>query len=131
MQVKICDFGLSVQQAIGSKEAIGAVDQVEGGTAPYSAPEVLLGKELDEGADVFAFGVIVWEMYARTRPWAGTHAARITQLVGFEDQRLEMPTAIMGAPDMVAIVGSCWKLKTVERPPFHRIKKLVEDALRS
>ena len=113
MQVKICDFGLSVQKKIKGvgdqvstpraeaeaeadtpKEAAAlaetaallaeeqaAVEGQVGGTAPYSAPEVLLGKDFDIGCDVFSMGVIIWEVFTRSRPWDGIHAARISQLV--------------------------------------------------
>eukprot|EP01052_Picozoa_sp_SAG31_P007067 SAG31_NODE_332_length_17516_cov_3.552840_13_plen_195_part_00 len=94
LTVKIADFGLSMQRSGSTKSAgIGAVDQSTGGTAPYSAPEVLLGKPLlGSGAcDIFSFGVIVWELYCRRRPWGGAHEARIIQLVGMDDKRLEIP----------------------------------------
>lgn len=140
LQVKICDFGLSVQKKIigvgtddgssprtsspgadgeGEDDDTGVGDQL-GGTAPYSAPEVLLGKELDTGCDVFSFGVIIWEMFSRRRPWHGVHVARISQLVGFDDERLPISdeVASLGDGSIKAIVEECWQLKPGDRPKF-------------
>ena len=140
LQVKICDFGLSVQKTIigvgtddgssprtsspgadgeGEDDDTGGGDQL-GGTAPYSAPEVLLGKELDTGCDVFSFGVITWEMFSRRRPWHGVHVARISQLVGLDDERLPISdeVASLGDGSIKAIVEECWQLKPGDRPKF-------------
>jgi len=133
LDVKICDFGLSRTQLSVEKEgempARTVYKGVEGGTAPYSAPEVLLGKDIDKGADVFAFGVVLCEIYTRKRPWFGVHAARISQLVGFEDKRLPMPEEMRELPKMMALLEACWKLRPVERPPFHKIIEIVDGAL--
>ena len=40
------------------------------GTPYYVAPEVVLSGRLSKHADVYAFGIILWEMhYARRAPW--------------------------------------------------------------
>ena len=150
LQVKICDFGLSVQKKIigignddgsstrtsspdadakGEEDDTGVGDQL-GGTAPYSAPEVLLGKELDIGCDVFSFGVIIWEMFTRRRPWHGVHVARISQLVGFDDERLAISdeVASLGDGSIKAIIEDCWKLKPGERPKFPVLIDRIEAA---
>ncbi|RGB35190.1 kinase-like domain-containing protein, partial [Rhizophagus diaphanus] len=51
----ICDFGLSrpVNQTINSNEIYGVI--------PYMAPEVLRGKPYTKAADVYSFGIIMWE----------------------------------------------------------------------
>jgi hypothetical protein len=159
LDVKIADFGLSVQRSCEQGgEGIGAVDQDLGGSAPYSAPEVLIGgKDLQQGkpvygfwcaltamyicggcckkkttgpgADVFSFGVILWEIFTRRRPWAGVHAARISALVGLEDQRLEIPAELQAVPAVEHIVEQCFRLKPSERPPFTSMIKLLTKAI--
>ena len=34
-------------------------------------PELLRDGQLSKAADVYAFGVLLWEMYVAERPWAG------------------------------------------------------------
>ena len=133
------------------------MEEAVGGTAPYSAPEVLLGKDLDIGAslslpyslleglccsfglifggvcldvgcDVFSMGVIIWEMFTRSRPWDGTHAARISQLVGFEDKRLEMSEQVEALPEIKAIIEECWLLKSSARPKFASLMDKLDAA---
>lgn len=40
------------------------------GTVEYCAPEVLRGQPFSEKADVWSFGVVLWEMLERRRPYA-------------------------------------------------------------
>lgn len=41
------------------------------GTPLYMAPELFKGQRFTNKVDVFAYGVIVWEIYAREKPWVG------------------------------------------------------------
>src|SRR5207244_6090000 len=51
----ISDFGLSrpANQTINSNEIYGVI--------PYMAPEVLRGKPYTKAADIYSFGIIMWE----------------------------------------------------------------------
>ena len=61
-RVTIIDFGLARIQATT------AVDDVFGGTPAYMAPEVLAGGNPSVEADIFAIGVIVYEMLTSSTP---------------------------------------------------------------
>lgn len=66
--VKLCDFGLSVKVDKNGK----VLDEYTGGTECWSAPEVL-GKSEDEvttKADIFSFGLVIYEMLALQPPHA-------------------------------------------------------------
>lgn len=41
--------------------------------------------------DVYAFGVVLWEMYTAQRPWAGMRQAQIVHTVCILNQQLEFP----------------------------------------
>ena len=78
--VKVLDFGLAklVGDAAGERQsestAAGSPLSSTGevfGTVPYMAPEQLFGEALDARADLFSFGVLVFEMLAGRRPFAG------------------------------------------------------------
>ena len=66
---KICDFGL-----VGVRE-------VTAGTPNYMAPELLEAKAWSWGVDVFAFGVLLNEVFAREVPWDGYQPFDIKQQV--------------------------------------------------
>jgi len=74
---RIMDFGLAIQHEPGSD-----LDTDDfGGTLAYVAPEVAHGEEPDEMTDVWALGVIFFEMLTGERPFAGDYTAAILYAV--------------------------------------------------
>ena len=74
-QVKILDFGLAkvFSATRGDRDADdGAGTTV--GTVAYMAPEQALGGDVDARADIWAFGVTLFEMLAGRLPFAGESA---------------------------------------------------------
>ncbi len=75
--VKLLDFGLA--KAFSADDAASASattdiatgEGVVAGTAAYMAPEQARGETLDARADVFALGVVLYEMLAGNRPFLG------------------------------------------------------------
>jgi serine/threonine protein kinase len=71
-EVKLCDFGiaraLSAQEPSG--EAPVALPRVVGKSA-YMAPEHARGEAIDARADVFAAGILLWELCAGRRLYKG------------------------------------------------------------
>jgi len=76
-RVKVLDFGLAKlrarQEAVTSAALTSA--QVMLGTLPYVAPEQLLGDPVDARADLFAFGVMLYETVTGSVPFGGATAA--------------------------------------------------------
>ncbi len=66
-QVKLLDFGLSVARGEFDKDA--EVEQVSG-TLAYLAPELLQGYAPSEESDLYAAGLIAYEMFAGHHPFA-------------------------------------------------------------
>ncbi len=54
-EVKLVDFGIAA--------LAGRVDDVLSGTAAYQAPEVLAGREVTEASDLFALGLVLYEVF--------------------------------------------------------------------
>jgi len=75
-QAKILDFGLAVHPAANKDEATRSLDAPVGrsgisGTLPYLAPEVLAGQESDARSDLWALGVLLYQMAAGRLPFHG------------------------------------------------------------
>lgn len=62
-QIKICDFGIA--RAIGLEGELP--DAAIQGKAGYMSPEAAAGKSVDARSDLFAVGVILWELLAGRR----------------------------------------------------------------
>jgi len=41
------------------------------GSINHMAPEVITEKKVGYSADMYAFGVVIWRMLTRLRPWGG------------------------------------------------------------
>ena len=56
VSMQVADFGLS-------RQAGDSVDTDTYGTVTHMPPELLMEGKLTKSADVYAFGVLLWEMY--------------------------------------------------------------------
>ena len=83
---KLLDFGLAKPTGVGLVGPATAMPTQSApltsqgailGTLQYMAPEQLEGREADTRTDIFAFGVIVHEMVAGTRPFGGESQASV------------------------------------------------------
>jgi len=67
-QVKLVDFGIARARLASSGETEATAAQ---GKYLYFAPEQALGRELDARADIFAAGVVLYELLCGQLPWQG------------------------------------------------------------
>jgi serine/threonine protein kinase len=134
--VKVLDFGLAKiahapaddGRSLAETQAVPLT--AEGsvmGTLPYMAPEQVEGREADARSDIFAFGVVLYELIAGTRPFTGqTHANLVASILKEEPRPLfELQP---GTPRGVAeVVQTC-----LEKDPEKRWQSArdVKHALR-
>lgn len=95
--VKVLDFGLAkIERAsvINSPDVETDVLPLtaEGsilGTLPYMSPEQVEGRDADARSDIFAFGIVLYELIAGRRPFTGnTQASLVASILGEEPQSL-------------------------------------------
>ena len=70
---RLTDFGVAL---VVDKERLTDIDAIVG-TLDYLSPEALRDEPLDARADIWAFGVILFEMLVGQRPFAGAHTAAV------------------------------------------------------
>ena len=68
--VKLLDFGISESQAKTVANITGGSQGVTG-TVPYLAPELLHGHPASEASDLYAAGIMAYELIAGRHPYAG------------------------------------------------------------
>ena len=112
---KLCDFGLV------------AVREATAGTPNYMAPELLLAKPFGKAVDVYAYGVLLNELYCREVPWDGYSPADIKEYVSSGKRpRTEMTMPL----DAERLLHTAWHQSAPLRPAFSEVvaemRKVVE-----
>jgi tRNA A-37 threonylcarbamoyl transferase component Bud32 len=110
--LKIVDFGVAAAAKSGDTQLTKTGYVI--GSPKYMAPEQILGKKVDERADIYSLGVILYEMLAGTPPYSrGDHLSVMYQHVQGKAQSLQElnPNLPAGLADIVAKSMSVDKLK--------------------
>src|SRR5262249_15328581 len=86
------------------------------GTAGYMSPEQVRGQETDHRSDIFAFGVILYEMLSGERPFRGASAIEVMNAILKEEPPELGETNAKISPQLEKIVRRC--LEKQERQRF-------------
>ena len=84
-EVKVCDFGIAhANDAIASRTGAHELGEALKGKAGYMSPEHARGETIDARADVFAAGIVLWELAAGRRMYRTSegHASLLEQARG-------------------------------------------------
>jgi len=108
-QVKVLDFGLAISLKDASLEGATQTSATEStagapGTLAYLAPEVLTGTPADAQADIWALGVLLYEMASRAHPFPGRTTYELCSAVLKEAPR---PLPMHVPPGLRAIILRC------------------------
>ena len=107
--VKILDFGLAKQTAVGEDqptltlESLSALGTVAG-TPHYLSPEVLQGARADARSDLWAFGVVLYQMLSGGLPFAGATMLEIGSSI-LKEPAPPLPASVPAA--LSSIVERC------------------------
>ncbi|HEX3948696.1 MAG TPA: HEAT repeat domain-containing protein [Steroidobacteraceae bacterium] len=111
--LKIVDFGVAAAQSQGDTQLTKTGYVI--GSPKYMAPEQILGKKVDERADIYSLGVIMYEMFAGVPPYSrGDHMSVMYQHVqGKARQPIEINKELPA--DLNALVVKCMSLDKAKR----------------
>lgn len=122
-RVKILDFGLAVRcieddttDTTRSRESICVA-----GTVPYMAPELLRGRVADPRSDIWAIGVVMFEMLAGHRPFRGATRYELAARI-LHNEPLALPPQV--PPGVRRLVLRC-----LERHPTDRFASVRDLAV--
>ncbi len=76
-EVKIIDFGIATGTKDKDLENLGHIK----GKVAYMSPEQIQGKDVESGSDIFALGVILWELLANERFHTGTSVKEVKESI--------------------------------------------------
>jgi TolB-like protein len=131
--VKILDFGLAKLMESGTESGFGDTPNLTStgtivGTVGYVSPEQLQGLDVDGRSDVFALGIVLWEMVTGGNPFQRRTAAETLSAILYQDPA---PPAANGAeiPEGTVRVVS----RALAKDPSRRFQNARElgDALRA
>jgi serine/threonine-protein kinase len=111
--LKIVDFGVAAAQTQGDTQLTKTGYVI--GSPKYMAPEQILGKKVDERADIYSLGVIMYEMFAGVPPYSrGDHMSVMYQHVqGKARQPIEINKAL--PLELNNLVMKCMSLDKAKR----------------
>eukprot|EP00172_Hildenbrandia_rubra_P001221 Plantae.Rhodophyta-Hildenbrandia_rubra.ctg17685.p1 GENE.Plantae.Rhodophyta-Hildenbrandia_rubra.ctg17685~~Plantae.Rhodophyta-Hildenbrandia_rubra.ctg17685.p1 ORF type:complete len:1190 (+),score=214.78 Plantae.Rhodophyta-Hildenbrandia_rubra.ctg17685:7762-11331(+) len=118
---KVGDFGLT--RISVSSNAAPMTGQC--GTFQYMAPEVLGNRPYSEKADVFSFGILLWEMVDRRLPYFGMKPMQVALAVLNQGLRPQIPP---NCPRPLRwLMERCWSQDPLRRPSFVDISTILEE----
>ncbi|KAJ9531495.1 hypothetical protein QJQ45_015041 [Haematococcus lacustris] len=115
---KVCDFGLSRVLEDGAD-----IRTQTFGTITHMPPEMLLEGRMTKAGDVYAFGVVMWELYMGQRPWCGLSQGQILHQVTAGKQLALSPSC---PTDLKKFIQRCMATQPAARPTFPEIIQLLE-----
>eukprot|EP01090_Pellita_catalonica_P015330 TRINITY_DN413_c0_g2_i1.p1 TRINITY_DN413_c0_g2~~TRINITY_DN413_c0_g2_i1.p1 ORF type:complete len:387 (-),score=68.97 TRINITY_DN413_c0_g2_i1:1271-2410(-) len=123
-RVKVCDFGLSAIKRIETDKLKADIR----GTPMYMAPEVMRREFFDAKADVYSFGIVLWETATVQKPYP--HIRSYTEL---KEKVLESgerpPIADDMMPALADLIQRCWSSDPEARPGFGEINKALDKII--
>ena len=126
--VKILDFGLAkiVENAtVESSEAYKMSGET--GSLRYMAPEVADALPYHWSADVYSFGIILWEINSGKKPFEGLNRETFYERVVHGGER--PPLSRKWPKELTSIMTDCWDDDMNNRPKFRDILARLDAIL--
>eukprot|EP01006_Ploeotia_vitrea_P035827 TRINITY_DN65940_c0_g1_i1.p2 TRINITY_DN65940_c0_g1~~TRINITY_DN65940_c0_g1_i1.p2 ORF type:complete len:567 (-),score=287.24 TRINITY_DN65940_c0_g1_i1:67-1767(-) len=125
LRAKVCDFGMSRVR----EDSEDGQSQTKSNVGPlkWMAPESLRSKVYSPSSDTWMFGVLLYEMFARSEPWPGLTPLNAAIAVSSQNKRMEVPASVPGAVREVMI--KCWAELPDDRPTMKQVHSMLLDYL--
>lgn len=126
---KVADFGLA--------KVVGPEMRGTHGSPVYMAPEILNDEPYNEKADVYSFGIVLWELVTCRLPYedqklkGGTPGlVQLFRLV-IGGLRPTMPGPDVCPPKFAELIQRCWDADPQKRPSFQQIidSRIFDDVI--
>lgn len=128
--VKVCDFGVARLKppslnTAENAEKFSAEMTAETGTYRWMAPEVLEHKPYNHKADVYSYGITMWEVLTGGVPYSGLTPLQAAIGVVQRCLRPEVPPYTPSA--LATLMQQCWHADPRIRPEFSEVLDSLES----
>lgn len=109
-QIRVMDFGLS---ALAGQ--VGGAD-IRSGTLAYMSPEQIAGREVTQRSDIYALGLVLYEIFAGKKPFSANTVAELQQLQSeFQPESLSTQVSDLD-PAVERVIQRCLEPEPSARP---------------
>ncbi|CAN5320517.1 hypothetical protein BH11MYX1_BH11MYX1_19340 [soil metagenome] len=124
-RVKVLDFGLA-KSFTADASGITGTDALLG-TPPYMPPEQILGKDVDQRADLYALGCMLYQMAAGRPPFDSNLATNVLLNAHLHDQVPALPEDV--PRPLASLVMRCLAKDPIQRPASAALVKSALEAI--
>jgi serine/threonine protein kinase len=108
--VKIFDFGLAREILDGEQRMTANT-----GSLRYMAPEVNIGENYGVSADIYSYGILLWELCTLLIPFDGMTTVDHSKYVVHGGARPKIDK-VQGSQDLRYLIQACWHADAKKRP---------------
>jgi serine/threonine protein kinase len=119
----VTDFGLALQSLVSNEAVSLSTDQGLMGTPAYMAPEQIEGRPATPASDIYAFGLVIYEMVTGARPFQGD-----TPISAALKRLSELPTPPRKFQPRLSAAWESAILRCLERDPNKRFLHAADVA---
>ncbi|KAM9337689.1 proto-oncogene serine/threonine-protein kinase mos [Symphorus nematophorus] len=127
---KICDFGCSLKLEQGCEvSSISPHVSHVGGTYTHRAPELLRGQEVSPKADIFSFGITLWQLITREQPYTGDRQHVLYAVVAHNLRPCVLTHPVFRSERgkrYRTVLSRCWSAEGRCRPSAQELLPLLE-----
>jgi tRNA A-37 threonylcarbamoyl transferase component Bud32 len=119
-EAKLTDFGLAKSQAAFVQTAAERSEAIA-----WMAPECLEGKDHTPSADIYSYGMLLWEIFTQQRPYTAWKDKKQIEKDVLAGQREKIPDIVV--PPLADLIRRCWQPDPQKRPALSEIVKILKD----
>lgn len=114
----LADFGLSRNLSFENEKKIF-------GILPYVAPEIINKQPYTQAADIYSFGMILWEFLSYVPPFSDrAHDLKLC----LDIQNGLRPKILSGTPTIYAnLMKQCWDANPEKRPTAQQVRDIISE----